>query len=51
MDENENAAGSNVLDFAGWNERLREQRALEEARKASEEREQRMRLLLQAFRC
>jgi HD superfamily phosphodiesterase len=50
MENTEIKAESNVLDFAEWNERLREQRALEEARKAAEERDRRMNLLLQEFR-
>ena len=50
MDDTEIEMENNVLDFAKWNERLREQRALEEARKAAEERDRWMKLLLQEFR-
>ena len=50
MEENtESKMETNVLDFAKWNERLR-QRALEEARKVDADRDQRMNLLLQEFR-
>ena len=44
------AGSSNVLDLGKWNEKLREQRAREEAQRAAEEKDRRLSLLLQAFR-
>jgi hypothetical protein len=51
MEDTENNMETNVMDFAEWNERLRKQRALEEAQKVALDEERRMNLLLREFRC